>query len=65
MKSARKIAVWGPAELLQEAQRASGADITQTARAGLQFVAESRTYGRLRQTERQGSLRAPGTEAGR
>ena len=38
-----------PAELLETAQKASGEGITQTVRAGLQLVAASRTYARLRQ----------------
>jgi hypothetical protein len=49
MKTARKITVQVPHELLQRAQRASGAGITQTIRTGLQLVAASRTYARLRQ----------------
>lgn len=47
--SVRKITVEVPAELLQKAQRASGAGITQTVRAGLQLIAASRAYARLRQ----------------
>jgi hypothetical protein len=34
--------------LLDKAQRASGAGITQTVRAGLQLVAASQTYAKLR-----------------
>lgn len=49
MKTARKITVEIPLELLEKAQRASGAGITQTVRTGLQLVAASRTYARLRQ----------------
>ena len=49
MKTARKITVEIPAELLKKAQRASGAGITQTIRTGLQLVAASETYARLRQ----------------
>lgn len=49
MKTARKITVEIPTELLKKAQRASGAGITQTVRAGLQLVAASETYARLRQ----------------
>lgn len=45
----RKITVKVPRELLEKAQRATGADITQTVRTGLQLVAASRTYARLRQ----------------
>lgn len=49
METARKITVEVPLELLEKAQRASGTGITQTVRAGLQLVAASRTYARLRQ----------------
>jgi hypothetical protein len=49
MKPARKITVEIPPELLEKAQRASGAGITQTVRTGLQLVAASRAYARLRQ----------------
>jgi len=48
METARKITVEVPLELLQKAQRASGTGVTQTVRAGLQLVAASRTYARLR-----------------
>jgi hypothetical protein len=48
MNTARKIAVEVPPELLKKAQRASGTGITQTVRTGLQLVAASRTYARLR-----------------
>jgi len=49
MKTARKITVEVPQELLETARRASGTGITQTVRAGLQLVAASRAYARLRQ----------------
>jgi len=49
METARKITVQVPPELLAKAQRASGTGITQTVRVGLQLVAASRTYARLRQ----------------
>jgi hypothetical protein len=49
MAKARKITVEVPPDLLDKAQRACGAGITQTVRAGLQLVAASRTYSRLRQ----------------
>jgi hypothetical protein len=49
MEAARKITVEIPAELLERAQEASGTGITQTVRTGLQLVAASRTYARLRQ----------------
>jgi hypothetical protein len=48
-KPARKITLEVPAELLEKAQRASGTGVTQTVRTGLQLVAASRTYARLRQ----------------
>jgi hypothetical protein len=49
MATARKITVEIPSDLLEKAQRASGAGITQTVRTGLQLVAASETYARLRQ----------------
>jgi hypothetical protein len=49
MKTARKITVELPLELLDKAQQASGAGITQTVRTGLELVAASQTYSRLRQ----------------
>lgn len=48
MEAARKITVEVPPELLKKAQEASGEGITQTVRAGLELVAASRTYDRLR-----------------
>ena len=49
METARKITVEIPSELLERAQRASGTGITQTVRTGLQLVAASETYARLRE----------------
>ena len=49
MEPPRKITVELPAELLEKAQRASGAGITETVRTGLQLVAASQAYARLRQ----------------
>jgi len=49
METAQKITVEIPRELLDNAQKASGTGITQTVRMGLQLVAASRTYARLRQ----------------
>jgi hypothetical protein len=49
MQRARKITVEVPADLLDKAQRASGAGITQTVRAGLQLMAASEAYARLLQ----------------
>ena len=48
MGTARKITVEVPPELLAKAQRTSGTGIGQTARAGLQLLAASRTCARLR-----------------
>lgn len=48
MNAARKITIQVPDDLLKKAQRASGTGITQTIRAGLQLVAASRAYARLR-----------------
>jgi hypothetical protein len=49
MEAARKITVEVPPDLLAKAQRASGTGVTQTVRAGLELVAASETYQRLRQ----------------
>lgn len=49
MQTARKITVEIPADLLEKAQRASGAGITQTIRTGLTLLAASQAYTRLRQ----------------
>jgi hypothetical protein len=49
MGTARKITIEVPPELLERAQRASGTGITQTVRTGLQLVAASQAYARLRQ----------------
>jgi hypothetical protein len=48
MTTARKITVEIPESLLEKAQRASGAGITQTVRTGLQLLAASQAYDRLR-----------------
>jgi hypothetical protein len=48
MTTARKITVEVPENLLEKAQRASGTGITQTVRAGLQLVAASQAYARMR-----------------
>ena len=55
METARKITVEVPPDLLEKAQRASGSGITQTGRVGLQWVAASHAYARLRQ--RRGKVR--------
>jgi hypothetical protein len=49
METGRKITVEISSDLLEKAQRASGTGITQTVRTGLQLLAASRTYARLRQ----------------
>jgi hypothetical protein len=49
MGTARKITVEVPPELLEKAQQASGGGITETVRTGLQLVAASHAYARLRQ----------------
>lgn len=49
MSTARKITIEVPQRLLEKAQRASGTGITQTVRTGLELVAASDTYARLRQ----------------
>jgi hypothetical protein len=49
MQTARKITIEVPPDLLDKAQKATGAGITQTVRAGLQLVAASQAYSRLRQ----------------
>ncbi len=46
--TARKITVEVTLDLLEKAQRASGTGVTQTVRTGLQLVAASGTYARLR-----------------
>jgi hypothetical protein len=48
MRAARKITVEVPPDLLENAQRATGAGITETVRTGLQLVAASQAYARLR-----------------
>lgn len=48
METVRKITVEIPADLLEKAQRASGAGITQTIRTGLKLVAASEAYAQLR-----------------
>lgn len=49
MDQARKITLEIPRDLLEKAQKASGTGITQTVRTGLQLVAATWTYARLRQ----------------
>ena len=49
MQTARKITIEVPPDLLDKAQKATGAGITQTVRTGLQLVAASQAYAELRQ----------------
>ena len=49
METTRKITVEVPQQLLEKAQRASGAGITRTVRTGLELVAASQAYARLRE----------------
>jgi hypothetical protein len=53
MKTGRTITVKLPAGLLERAQRATGTGITQTVTTGLELVAASETYARLRQFRRK------------
>ena len=48
MRTAKKITVEVPEELLEKAQRATGSGVTQTVRAGLRLVVASETYAALR-----------------
>jgi hypothetical protein len=48
MRNVRKITIEVPAELLEKAQKVTGTGVTQTVRTGLQLVAASDTYERLR-----------------
>jgi hypothetical protein len=47
MENARKITIEIPADLLDQAQQATGSGITQTVRMGLQLVAASNAYAQL------------------
>jgi hypothetical protein len=49
MATARRITVEVPPELLEKAQRATGSGVTETVRIGLQLLAASQAYTRLRQ----------------
>lgn len=49
MDAGQKITVTVSADLLAKAQRASGAGIAETVRTGLQLVATSEVYTRLRE----------------
>jgi hypothetical protein len=48
-KPSRKITLEVPADLLKKAQLATGTGVTQTVRTGLELLAASRAYDRLRQ----------------
>ena len=48
MTTARKITVEVPEDLLRKAQRSTGAGITATVRQGLELVAASEAYAKLR-----------------
>jgi len=48
MAAGRKITVELPEDLLEQAQRATGTGITATVRTGLQLVAASHAYSKLR-----------------
>ena len=61
MPTSRKITIEVPPELLEKAQRASGSGITQPVRTGLQLVAASHAYARLRQL--RGKVRFTRTSA--
>jgi len=51
----RKITIEVPADLLEKAQQATGAGVTQTIRTGLQLAAASQAYDRL--LELQGKVK--------
>ena len=48
MKTAKKITVHIPEDLLDKAQQSTGLGITETVRLGLQLIAASRAYDQLR-----------------
>lgn len=48
MRSAKKITIHVPEDLLQKAQKSTGQGITETVRRGLQLVAASESYEALR-----------------
>jgi hypothetical protein len=50
MGALRKITIEVPADLLDKAQKATGSGVTQTVRSGLQVLAASQAYERLRQS---------------
>lgn len=54
VEATRKITVEVPVDLLERAQKATGDGVTQTVRRGLQIVAASQAYARLR--ERRGKV---------
>jgi hypothetical protein len=61
MEAARKITVEISTALLEKAQQASGTGITQTVRTGLELLAASQAYDRMR--EFRGKIRFSRTVA--
>ena len=61
MDTGRKITIEVPVDLLDKAQQATGAGITQTVRTGLQLLAASQAYTQLRQL--RGKVRFSSTVA--
>jgi len=55
MSTSQKITVEVPADLLEQAQRATGEGITSTVRRGLELVTRAEAYERLR--EQRGKLK--------
>lgn len=49
MEDVRKITIEVPSNLLAKAQATTGSGVTQTVRSGLELLAASRTFARLRQ----------------
>jgi len=56
MSAPRKVTVEIPADLLRRAQKSTGEGITGTIRQGLELVAASRAYEKLRQLKGQVSF---------
>ena len=55
MGTSQKITVEVPADLLEQAQRATGEGITSTVRRGLELVTRAQAYERLR--EKRGKIK--------
>jgi hypothetical protein len=49
MEAVRKITIEVPSNLLAKAQATTGSGVTQTVRSGLELLAASRAFARLRQ----------------